>query len=78
MLSALLSKMGTYALLRFLLPLFPDLSEIYLTPIAIAALCMIIYGGFLAYAQKDLKPSSLIARSRTYGSRGAWGFFFQC
>ncbi|WQS04849.1 NADH-quinone oxidoreductase subunit M [Helicobacter pylori] len=55
MLSALLSKMGTYALLRFLLPLFPELSEIYLTPIAIAALCMIIYGGFLAYAQKDLK-----------------------
>ncbi|MGN8541544.1 NADH-quinone oxidoreductase subunit M [Helicobacter pylori] len=61
MLSALLSKMGTYALLRFLLPLFPDLSEIYLTPIAIAALCMIIYGGFLAYAQKDLK--TLIAYS---------------
>ncbi|MGN8526472.1 NADH-quinone oxidoreductase subunit M [Helicobacter pylori] len=61
MLSALLSKMGTYALLRFLLPLFPELSEIYLTPIAIAALCMIIYGGFLAYAQKDLK--TLIAYS---------------
>ncbi|GAA9946071.1 NADH-quinone oxidoreductase subunit M [Helicobacter pylori] len=61
MLSALLSKMGTYALLRFLLPLFPDLSEIYLTPIAIVALCMIIYGGFLAYAQKDLK--TLIAYS---------------
>ncbi|GHP29340.1 NADH-quinone oxidoreductase subunit M [Helicobacter pylori] len=61
MLSALLSKMGTYALLRFLLPLFPELSEIYLTPIAIVALCMIIYGGFLAYAQKDLK--TLIAYS---------------
>ncbi|AFI05125.1 NADH-quinone oxidoreductase subunit M [Helicobacter cetorum] len=61
MLSALLSKMGTYALLRFLLPLFPELSEIYLTPIAILALCMIVYGGFVAYAQKDLK--TLIAYS---------------
>ncbi|WP_104747799.1 NADH-quinone oxidoreductase subunit M [Helicobacter cetorum] len=61
MLSALLSKMGTYALLRFLLPLFPNLSEMYLTPIAFLALCMIIYGGFLAYTQKDLK--TLIAYS---------------
>ncbi|WP_104712386.1 NADH-quinone oxidoreductase subunit M [Helicobacter cetorum] len=60
-LSALLSKMGTYALLRFLLPLFPTLSEVYLTPIAILALCMIIYGGYLAHAQKDVK--TLIAYS---------------
>lgn len=54
-LAAVLLKMGTYALVRFSLPLFPDASFALMVPIAILALFMIIYGGMLAFAQTDMK-----------------------
>lgn len=54
-LSALLLKMGTYALVRFMLPLFPDASYEASFWVLILALCMVIYGAWLAYAQKDFK-----------------------
>ncbi|WP_095225642.1 NADH-quinone oxidoreductase subunit M [Helicobacter sp. 12S02634-8] len=54
-LASVLLKMGTYALVRFSLPLFPDASYALVVPIAILALFMIIYGGMLAFAQTDMK-----------------------
>ncbi|MDO7253716.1 NADH-quinone oxidoreductase subunit M [Helicobacter cappadocius] len=54
-LAAVLLKMGTYALVRFSLPLFPDASFALMVPVAILALFMIIYGGMLAFAQTDMK-----------------------
>lgn len=54
-LSALLLKMGTYALVRFCLPLFPDASVESSSWILLLGLVMIIYGAMLAYAQKDMK-----------------------
>lgn len=55
LLSALLLKMGTYALVRFSVPLFPDASvDLQLLVLALG-LVMIIYGGLVAYAQKDIK-----------------------
>ena len=54
-LSAVLLKMGTYALVRFSIPLFPDASSALEIWIIVLALFMIIYGGMLAYAQKDIK-----------------------
>ncbi|PAF42190.1 NADH-quinone oxidoreductase subunit M [Helicobacter sp. 11S03491-1] len=54
-LAAVLLKMGTYALVRFSLPLFPDASFALVIPVAILALFMVIYGGLLAFAQKDMK-----------------------
>ncbi|PAF49772.1 NADH-quinone oxidoreductase subunit M [Helicobacter sp. 12S02232-10] len=54
-LAAVLLKMGTYALVRFSLPLFPDASFALIVPIAILALFMVIYGGMLAFVQKDMK-----------------------
>lgn len=54
-LSALLLKMGTYAIVRFLLPLFPDASYDFSMPIIVLALVMILYGAFVAYAQRDMK-----------------------
>ncbi|WP_095271748.1 NADH-quinone oxidoreductase subunit M [Helicobacter sp. 13S00477-4] len=54
-LSAVLLKMGTYALIRFSLPFFPDASFALVVPIAILALFMVIYGGMLAFAQTDMK-----------------------
>jgi len=54
-LAAILLKMGTYAFIRFSLPLFPDASAYFMYPIAILAIIMIIYTAMVAYAQKDVK-----------------------
>ena len=54
-LAAILLKMGTYAFIRFSLPLFPDASVFFMFPIAIIAIIMIIYTAMVAYAQKDVK-----------------------
>ena len=54
-LAAILLKMGTYAFIRFSLPLFPDASVFYMFPIAIIAIIMIIYTAMVAYAQEDVK-----------------------
>ncbi|WP_104758664.1 NADH-quinone oxidoreductase subunit M [Helicobacter bizzozeronii] len=54
-LSALLLKMGTYALVRLLLPLLPHLLPHFLLPLSLLALCMVIYAGILACAQTEMK-----------------------
>jgi len=54
-LAAILLKMGTYAFIRFSLPLFPDASVYFMYPIAVIAIIMIIYTAMVAYAQKDVK-----------------------
>jgi len=55
MLAAILLKMGTYAFIRFSLPLFPDASVYFMFPVAILAIIMIIYTAMVAYAQEDVK-----------------------
>jgi len=54
-LAAVLLKMGTYAFIRFSLPLFPDASAYFMYPVAVIAIIMIIYTAMVAYAQKDVK-----------------------
>jgi len=54
-LAAILLKMGTYAFVRFSLPLFPDASVAFMVPVAILAIIMIIYTAMVAYAQEDVK-----------------------
>ncbi len=54
-LAAVLLKMGTYGLLRFLLPIFPEASTDFLPFISVVAIIGIIYGAMVAFAQKDLK-----------------------
>ncbi len=54
-LAAVLLKMGTYGMIRFLLPLFPDATIYFLMPVAIAAIIMVIYAAMVAYAQEDMK-----------------------
>ena len=54
-LAAVLLKMGTYGFVRFSLPMFPDASVLYITPVAILSLIMIVYTAMVAYAQKDMK-----------------------
>ncbi|MFA6188463.1 MAG: NADH-quinone oxidoreductase subunit M [Sulfuricurvum sp.] len=54
-LAAILLKMGTYAFVRFSLPLFPDAAVFFMFPIAILAIIMIVYTAMVAYAQEDIK-----------------------
>jgi NADH-quinone oxidoreductase subunit M len=60
-LAGVLLKMGTYGFLRFSLPIFPDATLYFATPIVILSIVAIIYGAFLAIAQEDIKK--LIAYS---------------
>ncbi len=54
-LAAVLLKMGTYGFIRFSLPMFPDASVYFVTPVAIIAIIMVIYTAMIAYVQKDMK-----------------------
>ncbi|MDY0116214.1 MAG: NADH-quinone oxidoreductase subunit M [Sulfurimonadaceae bacterium] len=54
-LAAILLKMGTYAFIRFSLPMFPDAAVFFMIPIAVISIIMIIYTAMVAYAQEDIK-----------------------
>jgi len=55
MLAGVLLKMGTYGMLRFCLPLFPDASRRFAPEIAVLAIIGIVYGALVAMVQVDLK-----------------------
>lgn len=54
-LAGVLLKMGTYGLLRFNLPLFPEASIIAAPYISVLAIIGIIYGALVAMVQTDVK-----------------------
>jgi NADH-quinone oxidoreductase subunit M len=54
-LAGVLLKMGTYGMIRFCLPLFPDAAKRFATPIAVLAIIGIIYGALVALVQPNLK-----------------------
>jgi NADH-quinone oxidoreductase subunit M len=54
-LAGVLLKMGTYGLLRFCLPLFPDASIYFAPAISVLAVIGIIYGALVAMVQTDMK-----------------------
>jgi NADH-quinone oxidoreductase subunit M len=54
-LAGVLLKMGTYGMLRFCLPLFPNAARHYAPWIATLAIIGIIYGALVAMVQRDLK-----------------------
>ncbi|HLE35894.1 MAG TPA: NADH-quinone oxidoreductase subunit M, partial [Candidatus Acidoferrales bacterium] len=60
-LAGVLLKMGTYGMLRFCLPLFPEASRALAPYIAVLAIIGVIYGALVAMVQPDLKK--LIAYS---------------
>jgi NADH-quinone oxidoreductase subunit M len=55
MLAGVLLKMGTYGMLRFCLPLFPEASRRFAPEIAVLAIVGIVYGALVAMVQVDLK-----------------------
>jgi NADH-quinone oxidoreductase subunit M len=54
-LAGVMLKMGTYGLLRFSFPLFPNAAHVYAPWLAILAVIGIIYGALVAMVQPDLK-----------------------
>ncbi len=54
-LAGVLLKMGAYGFLRFSLPMLPEASVYYSTLMLAISAVAIVYGGFLALAQDDLK-----------------------
>jgi NADH-quinone oxidoreductase subunit M len=54
-LAGVMLKLGTYGILRFCLPLFPDAAHRLATPIAVLAIIGIVYGALVATVQHDLK-----------------------
>ena len=67
-LASVLLKMGTYGFLRFCLPITPEAAITFMPYILWLSIAGIIYGGFTALAQSDMKK--LIA----YSSVGHMGF----
>ena len=54
-LAGVLLKMGTYGLLRFAFPLFPDAAVAFAPWIALLAVIGIVYGALVAMVQPDMK-----------------------
>lgn len=54
-LAGVLLKMGTYGMVRFAFPMFPDAIKIYAPLIALLAVIGIVYGALVALVQDDIK-----------------------
>ncbi len=54
-LAGVLLKMGTYGLIRFAFPLFPDAAAFFAPYIAVLAVVGIVYGALVAMVQPDMK-----------------------
>jgi NADH-quinone oxidoreductase subunit M len=54
-LAGVLLKMGTYGLLRFAFPLFPEAARVFAPYLAILAVIGIVYGALVAMVQPDMK-----------------------
>jgi NADH-quinone oxidoreductase subunit M len=54
-LAGVLLKMGTYGIIRFCLPLFPESSVAWAPIMGVLAVIAIIYGAWVSYAQTDMK-----------------------
>jgi NADH-quinone oxidoreductase subunit M len=54
-LASVLLKFGTYGLVRFAIPLFPDAFVTCAPLLAVLAVIGIVYGSLVAFAQKDMK-----------------------
>jgi NADH-quinone oxidoreductase subunit M len=68
LITAVVDKVGTFAMLRFCLGLFPGASKTFAPAILVLALVGIVYGALVAIGQKDIK------RLVAYASISHFGF----
>jgi NADH-quinone oxidoreductase subunit M len=54
-LAGVMLKLGTYGIVRFCLPMFPEASVAWAPVIGVLAVIGIIYGAWVSYAQQDVK-----------------------
>jgi NADH-quinone oxidoreductase subunit M len=86
-LAGILLKMGTYGIFRISYPIFPDIARYTATALAALGVINILYGAFVAMAQKDFKK--LVAYSSishmgfcllgmaSFTDAGMFGAYFQ-
>jgi NADH-quinone oxidoreductase subunit M len=55
LLAGVLLKMGGYGFIRFCLPIFPEMSQSFAPTVLWLSVAGILYGGYMALAQNDLK-----------------------
>jgi len=55
LLAGVLLKMGGYGLIRFCLPIFPEMAHTFAPVVLWMSVTAILYGGYMALAQTDLK-----------------------
>lgn len=55
LLAGVLLKMGGYGLIRFCLPIFPEMAHTFAPAVLWLSVAGILYGGYMALAQADLK-----------------------
>ena len=55
LLAGVLLKMGGYGFIRFCLPIFPEMSHSFAPAVLWMSVVAILYGGYMALAQEDLK-----------------------
>lgn len=68
LLIGVLDKVGTFGMIRYLLPIFPAASEFYAPLVIAMAVIGILYGALVAFGQKDMK------RLFAYSSMSHFGF----
>ncbi|MFI8074012.1 NADH-quinone oxidoreductase subunit M [Streptomyces sp. NPDC086033] len=67
LITAVVDKVGTFAMLRLCLGLFPDAARFFAPAIMVLAVTGIIYGALLAVGQKDIKRLIAYASISHYG-----------
>lgn len=68
LLIGVLDKVGTFGMIRYLLPIFPAASEFYAPLVVALAVIGILYGALVAFGQNDMK------RLFAYSSMSHFGF----
>jgi NADH-quinone oxidoreductase subunit M len=68
LITAVVDKVGTFAMLRYCLYLFPNASKTFAPAILVLALIGIVYGALLAVGQKDIKRLIAFASISHFGS----------
>ncbi len=67
LITAVVDKVGTFAMLRYCLYLFPNASKTFAPAILVLALIGIVYGALLAVGQKDIKRLIAFASISHFG-----------
>ncbi len=68
LITAVVDKVGTFAMLRFCLGLFPEASNWATPAVIVLSLVSIVYGALLALGQRDMKRLIAYASISHFGS----------